>query len=97
MAGRLSLITQVGSLSIPGDLFNDIERTTCATGEHSTVLKLSLSYEVSHRLPQAAIIFGISLYLIRSVLAFCLSNFPLNFAFKLHVFDSSVSIAGSPS
>ena len=45
MAGRLSLITQVGSLSIPGDLFNDIERTTCATCEHSTVLKLSLSYE----------------------------------------------------
>ena len=40
-AGRLSLITLVGILSIPSDLFNDIDRTTSATCEHSTVVKLN--------------------------------------------------------
>ena len=41
VAGRLSLITRAGILSIPGDLFNGIDWTTSATCEQTTGLKLN--------------------------------------------------------
>ena len=46
-AGRLSLITRAGILSIPGDLFSGIDQTTLATSEHSTGLKLNWPQGVS--------------------------------------------------